>query len=205
MTRLKSPTARWVLVHAVQSAALVAVGVLAMAAAPAGPQAFDLVADAGAAPTAPPVTAVAKPPAPPTRQIVFSDPVRGFPVNSRFGTRKLAGEAKPRAHKGIDIAAPKGTAVLSTAEGRVVRTGHEPGGYGSFIEIRHPNGMTSFYAHLSRIDVYSGMEVDAGARIGLVGSTGYSTGPHLHFEIRRRGVQVNPARVLGEAFQVAIR
>ena len=64
--------------------------------------------------------------------------------------------------------------------------------------------MTTLYAHLSRVDVGSGAMVAPGARIGLVGSTGYSTGPHLHFEVRRGGVQVNPAKVMGRTFQVKV-
>jgi murein DD-endopeptidase MepM/ murein hydrolase activator NlpD len=64
--------------------------------------------------------------------------------------------------------------------------------------------MTTLYAHLSRIDVASGDRLQGGGRIGLVGSTGYSTGPHLHFEVRRGGTQVNPGRVVGETFQVEV-
>ncbi len=70
--------------------------------------------------------------------------------------RKLAIEAKARAHKGVDIAAPTGTGVFTTAEGRVVRAGYQAGGYGNFIEVKHPNGLSSVYAHLSRIDVHTG-------------------------------------------------
>jgi murein DD-endopeptidase MepM/ murein hydrolase activator NlpD len=131
--------------------------------------------------------------------------VKGHRINSAFGVRKLAIESRARAHKGVDIAAPTGTGVFAAAEGRVIRTGYQAGGYGNFIEVKHPNGMTTLYAHLSRIDVPRGAEVPAGARIGLVGSTGYSTGPHLHFEVRRHDVQVNPAKVIGESFDVRVR
>ncbi len=142
---------------------------------------------------------------PVTRQIAFAAPVRGYAINSAFGLRKLAIEAKARAHKGVDIAAPKGTGVFTAAEGRVVRTGYEAGGYGNFIEVRHPNGMSTLYAHLSRIDVTRGAAIATGQRIGLVGSTGYSTGPHLHFEVRRNDAQVNPAKVVGRSFSVAAK
>lgn len=141
---------------------------------------------------------------PVTRTITFEEPVRGFPINSRFGMRRLGGERGARMHNGVDIAAPTGTAVYASAEGEILRIGRQPDGYGNFIEIRHPNGMTTLYAHLSRIDVASGDRVLAGERIGLVGSTGYSTGPHLHFEVRRYGMQINPARVVGESFEVTV-
>ena len=74
----------------------------------------------------------------------------------------------------------------------------------NFIEVRHPNGMSTLYAHLSRIDVTRGAAIAAGQRIGLVGSTGYSTGPHLHFEVRRNDAQINPAKVVGRSFAVVV-
>jgi murein DD-endopeptidase MepM/ murein hydrolase activator NlpD len=158
-----------------------------------------------AAPVAPPIQAEAEAAGPVMRQIVFSAPVRGYEINSAFGLRKLAIEARARAHKGVDIAAPKGTSVFTAAEGTVLRTGYDAGGYGNFIEVRHPNGLSTVYGHLSRIDVASGDSVAAEQRIGLVGSTGYSTGPHLHFEVRRNGGQVNPTRVVGRSFDVAVK
>ena len=71
--------------------------------------------------------------------------------------------------------------------------------------MRHPNGLTSLYGHLSRVDVTQGDAVAAGQRIGLVGSTGFSTGPHLHFEVRRGGAQVDPAKIMGRDFKVAAK
>ena len=91
------------------------------------------------------------------------------------------------------------------AEGQVLRTGYDAGGYGNFIEVRHPNGMTTLYGHLSRIDVASGDRLTPAQRIGLVGSTGYSTGPHLHFEVRRDGAQVNPTKVMDRHFEIAVK
>lgn len=195
------PTARAFAIQSGQTAALIGVAVLAMAMAPAdrAPRSQTL-----AQPERPPVIAMAEPAGPLTRPITFEEPVRGFSINSRFGMRRLGGEPGVRMHKGVDIAAPQGTAVYSPAEGEVIRIGRQPEGYGNFIEMRHPNGMTTLYAHLSRIDVASGDRVQGGERIGLVGSTGYSTGPHLHFEVRRNGAQVNPTRVIGETFTVVV-
>ncbi len=136
------------------------------------------------------------------RELAFEAPVRGYAINSKYGRRTLGGQT--RTHEGIDIAAPKGTGVFVTSEGQVVRTGFDAGGYGRFVEVRHPNGMTSLYGHLSRVDVHSGMSLAPGQRLGLVGSTGRSTGPHLHFEVRRGGRPVNPERVIGQSFQVAV-
>ncbi|MDO9610129.1 MAG: M23 family metallopeptidase [Brevundimonas sp.] len=192
------------LIHSGQTVAFAAVAVLAAAAAPGVTRETPPPALA-AAPVAPPVKAQVEAPGPVMRQIVFSAPVRGYAINSPYGLRKLAIEARARAHKGVDIAAPKGTTVFTAAEGRVVRTGYDAGGYGNFIEVRHPNGLSTVYGHLSRIDVASGDTVTPGQRIGLVGSTGYSTGPHLHFEVRRNGGQVNPTRVVGRHFDVAVK
>ncbi|RZJ17133.1 MAG: M23 family metallopeptidase [Brevundimonas sp.] len=198
--RLLSPAVRPHVIHLGQMAALAATAVLAMAAAPSVP------ADQGAIeislPEAPPVTAVAEPAGPVMREILFERPVRGYEINSRFGLRKLSFERQARHHKGVDIAAPQGTSVFAAAEGEVIRRGYDKDGYGNFVEVRHPNGMTTLYGHLSRVDLASGDNVYAGSRIGLVGSTGRSTGPHLHFEVRRDGQQVDPARVMGQTFEI---
>ena len=198
------PNARSFLFHSGQAAALTAVAVLAMAAAPA-PEPYYASSDAElAVPEAPPVTAVAQPAGPITRLIAFVAPLRGYAINSAFGLRRLASEARARQHKGVDMAAPSGTTVFAACEGEVLRTGYEAGGYGRFIEVRHPNGMTTLYAHLSRVDVARGDRVAAEERIGLVGSTGHSTGPHLHFEVRRDHAQINPTTVLGQAFEIQV-
>lgn len=191
------------LIQSGQTAAFAAVAVLAAAAAPAVTR--EAPPAPTAAPVAPPVKAELEAAGPVMRQIEFSAPVRGYAINSPFGLRKLAIEARARAHKGVDIAAPRGTSVFTAAEGRVIRTGYDAGGYGNFVEVRHPNGLSTVYGHLSRIDVASGHAVAAGQRIGLVGSTGYSTGPHLHFEVRRGDGQVNPTKVLGRRFAVAVK
>lgn len=197
------PTARSFLIHSGQAASLAGVAVLAMAAAPLTTAPAPAPTEALAVPEAPSMTAVAEPAGPVTRLIAFEAPVRNHEINSPFGLRRLPGEAA-RNHAGIDIAAPQGTGVYVSAEGSVLRTGYEPAGYGRFVEIRHPNGMTTLYGHLSRLDVASGDVVEAGARIGLVGSTGRSTGPHLHFEVRRGDRLVNPVKVMGRAFEVVV-
>lgn len=204
--RLLPPAVRPHVIRFGQTSVFAGIALLAMAAAPVGmiSGAPEVVGEVSA-PAAPPVKAVAEPPGPLMRKIVFEAPVKGRPINSRFGKRKLAIEAKARAHKGVDIAAPTGTGVFTTAEGRVVRAGYQPGGYGNFIEVKHPNGLSSVYAHLSRIDVHTGKKVAAGERIGLVGSTGYSTGPHLHFEVRRNGGQVDPAKIVGQSFEIRVK
>ncbi len=198
------PTVRSFLFHSGQAAALASVAVLAMAAAPS-PEPYVAVEEAATAvPVPPPVTAEPRPAGPITRLIAFVAPLKGYAINSAFGLRRLAGEARARQHKGVDIAAPQGTSVFVACEGEVIRTGYDAGGYGRFIEVRHPNGMSTLYAHLSRIDVARGDRLGSGERIGLVGSTGRSTGPHLHFEVRRDHAQINPTSVLGQEFEIEV-
>jgi murein DD-endopeptidase MepM/ murein hydrolase activator NlpD len=95
-------------------------------------------------------------------------------------------------HPGLDFPARMGTPVAAAGRGCVSFAGWNPGGYGNLVIVAHRLGMTSWYAHLSSIAVRRGTCVVAGSRIGRVGSTGYSTGPHLHFELRLRGAAVNP-------------
>ena len=111
-------------------------------------------------------------------------PVNG-PITSPFGMRwgKL--------HPGIDIGAPMGTPIKAAASGRVILAAYS-GGYGNLVVIDHGNGLATAYAHQSRIAVSVGQQVGQGQVIGYVGSTGYSTGPHLHFEVRVNGTPVDP-------------
>jgi murein DD-endopeptidase MepM/ murein hydrolase activator NlpD len=196
------PTARSFFIQSGQIAGFAAVAVMAMAFAPVstseGPTPYETLAT----PEVPPIVAVAEPNGPVTRKISFIQPVKGYSINSSFGMRRLNG--RTRAHEGVDIAAPLGTGVHSAAEGEVLRTGYDANGYGRFIEIRHPNGMSTLYGHLSRVDVATGDRIDGDERIGLVGSTGRSTGPHLHFEVRRGDRQIDPTRVMGEEFAVVV-
>ncbi|MFO1254316.1 MAG: M23 family metallopeptidase [Sphingomonadaceae bacterium] len=122
-------------------------------------------------------------------------PVRALGLTSTFGSRwhpVLGGE---RFHAGIDLAAPAGTAVAATANGLVQAAGW-CGGYGLCVAIEHGGGYLTVYGHLSKIDVGVGQTVGAGQTIGQVGSTGLSTGPHLHYEVRYRDRPVNPAKFL---------
>ena len=112
-----------------------------------------------------------------------------------------------RAHKGIDLAAPTGTPVYATADGMVERANWFSS-YGKFIKIDHGASMETRFAHLSRISVSAGERVKKGQLIGYVGSTGRSTGPHLHYEVRIDGRAVNPMPYMVEseaqqAFQLA--
>ena len=197
------PTARSFLIQSGQAVSLAGVAVLAMAAAPLTSPRDGAPVETLAAPEAPPLAAVTEPAGPVRRLITFGMPVRHHAISSPFGLRRLPGNAA-RNHEGVDIAAPLGTGVFAAAEGSVLRTGYDPAGYGRFVEIRHPNGMTTLYGHLSRVDVASGDGVGSGEGIGLVGSTGRSTGPHLHFEVRRGDRQVNPVKVMGRTFEVVI-
>jgi lysostaphin len=102
-------------------------------------------------------------------------------------------------HRGIDIANSTGTPVVASAEGTIEKAGWNKGGYGNLVEIRHPDGSTTRYAHNSKILVQPGQQVNQGETIALMGSTGHSTGPHTHFEIHRSGKgAVNPIAMLPE-------
>ena len=108
-------------------------------------------------------------------------------VASRFGRRW------GRMHKGIDIAGPIGTPINAAADGTVISAGWNSGGYGNLVEVKHSDGTTTRYGHNSRISVSVGQTVRQGQQLAEMGSTGHSTGSHLHFEIRPTGgTAVNP-------------
>jgi hypothetical protein len=111
-------------------------------------------------------------------------------VGDRFGPRGTS------FHPGIDLPAATGTPVGAASRGRVVFAGFDRGGYGNLVEVAHGGGVMTMYAHLSAIIVRPGRMVAVGTRIGRVGSTGESRGPHLHFEVRVRGAAVDPLTVL---------
>ena len=94
-------------------------------------------------------------------------------------------------HAGVDMAAEEGTRVSASASGLVTHAGPN-GAYGNMIRIDHGNGLVTHYAHLSRVIVKVGEEVRRGQHIGAVGNTGRSTGPHLHYEVRREQMPINP-------------
>jgi murein DD-endopeptidase MepM/ murein hydrolase activator NlpD len=121
----------------------------------------------------------------------FSWPVTGT-ITSPFGWRSNPFGGSPEFHQGLDIAAPTGTTVTAAAAGTVIMA-QWYGGYGNYILIDHGGGYSTGYGHLSAIYVSNGQSVSRGQAIGAVGSTGQSTGPHLHFEIRIAGKPVDPA------------
>jgi murein DD-endopeptidase MepM/ murein hydrolase activator NlpD len=96
-------------------------------------------------------------------------------------------------HPGIDFPAPTGTGVYAARSGRVTWAGWWPGGLGNMVSVANGNGVRTLYGHLSSTAVRRGQRVGLGALVGRVGSTGFSTGPHLHFELRLRGAAIDPA------------
>ncbi|MDQ3139426.1 MAG: M23 family metallopeptidase, partial [Pseudomonadota bacterium] len=120
-------------------------------------------------------------------------PVPGS-VSSNFGMRRHPILGYSRMHKGMDFRAGYGTPILAATDGRVARAGWA-GGYGKQVRINHPGGLLTSYSHMSRIVAQPGQSVRQGQVIGYVGSTGLSTGPHLHYELYRSGAAVNPSSV----------
>lgn len=120
----------------------------------------------------------------------FIWPMRG-PITSPFGYRYHPIHRYRARHTGIDISRPTGTPIVAADGGRVVSAGWQSG-YGKAVVIMHGKGLATLYAHMSRVSVGAGQTVSQGQRIGACGSTGYSTGPHLHFEVRVGGSPVNP-------------
>ncbi|WP_024654017.1 M23 family metallopeptidase [Borrelia persica] len=107
-------------------------------------------------------------------------------------------------HKGIDIAGVRvGTAIVATADGEVVRASYQVTGYGNFVQIKHKYGLSTLYAHMSRLNISKGSYVRKGQVIGFLGQTGYSTGPHLHYEVRIGSQVVNPDMYLNLATGVS--
>ena len=125
---------------------------------------------------------------------VLAWPVTGV-ITSPFGPRRSPFGGAPEFHQGLDIGANMGTTVTAAASGTILSAGWY-GGYGNYILIDHGGGMSTGYGHLSRIFVSTGQQVQRGQAIGAVGSTGASTGPHLHFEVRISGKPVDPMAYL---------
>ncbi len=129
-------------------------------------------------------------------QIPFAAPVvADGRYSGRFGRRKDPINGRVAMHSGLDYAAPKGTPILATADGVVVEAGRKTG-YGESVQIRHEFGLETVYAHLNQIRVEVGERVQRGAIIGDMGSTGRSTGSHLHYEIRHDGAALNPMKFI---------
>ena len=119
-------------------------------------------------------------------------PVSGT-ISSRYGS--IEDVRNQRAHSGTDIAAQYGTPIKAVASGTVTCASYQ-GGYGNIVKLNHGNGVETYYAHCSKLYVKQGQNVKAGEVIAAVGSTGHSTGAHLHLEIRVNGQTINPQKYL---------
>jgi murein DD-endopeptidase MepM/ murein hydrolase activator NlpD len=153
----------------------------------------------------PPAAVQRSVPQPPPALIAFQDPLPGYPVDSPFGYRQLPWEEQGRLHAGVDIAAPSGQPILASADGVVARVGQDPG-YGRFVELKHAEGLTTLYAHMNGFApaIAPGAAVKAGETLGQIGSTGASTGAHLHFEVHdAKDRPMNPELFLGHRFAEA--
>ena len=117
-------------------------------------------------------------------------------ITTYFGE---VGPYAPRGHSSLDIAAPEGTPIVAADDGEVLKAYWNEDGYGGLVIIGHPSGYETWYGHLDRFDVGMGDQVKRGEQIALMGSTGYSTGPHLHFEVRQDGQVIDPMTFLTEA------
>ncbi len=130
-----------------------------------------------------------------------------WPVDGRitcpYGSRTDPFSGEGAYHTGMDMAAPEGTPVSATADGTVEHADWSSG-YGRLVVIDHGNGYETYYAHLARVDVMEGQSIRRGERVGAVGTSGRSTGPHLHYEVRVGGVPVNPYRFLSRASNVQV-
>lgn len=125
----------------------------------------------------------------------FRYPLRNYRLTSGFGPRVNPVTGDFRNHNGLDLAAPAGTEVYAVRDGTVTETG-EDAVYGKYVVIGHAEGWASLYGHLSKIETSLRRRVESGTLIGKVGSTGQSTGPHLHFELRQNGKAQDPGKYL---------
>jgi len=137
------------------------------------------------------------------KRAFLASPMEFSRVTSGFAMRFHPILQTQRAHLGVDYAAPTGTPVRTVGDGLVEFAGWQ-NGYGNVVQIRHTNDRSTVYAHLSRIDVRKGQRIEQGQRIGAVGTTGWSTGPHLHFEFRVNGQHQDPLRIAKASEAVAI-
>jgi len=126
-----------------------------------------------------------------TSTINFCKPLKSYRITSRFGYRIHPISGNTTFHYGADLAAGTGTKVFAVADGKISETGYGTIN-GKYIKVVHAEGFVSHYTHLHKVHVKEGDTVKKGASIGTVGSTGYSTGPHLHFELRRNGKVLDP-------------
>jgi murein DD-endopeptidase MepM/ murein hydrolase activator NlpD len=128
----------------------------------------------------------------PPSNATWVTPVSGFRLTSAFGMRKHPVLKVTRMHNGVDMACAQGTPIYATRAGKVTRTSYQAGGAGNYVSINHLDGFSSVYMHMTHYVVSEGQNVSQGQLIGYVGSTGISTGPHLHFGISYAGTYVNP-------------
>ncbi len=131
------------------------------------------------------------------RVLPMGAPIKNVRITSKYGKRNDPFTGAPKQHRGIDFAGKIGTELLAVAPGRVISAG-ERVGYGTTVEIDHGLGFTTLYAHLSKITVSRGDWVRPGTIVGLGGSSGRSTGPHLHYEIRYKGNPFDPEKFVKE-------
>jgi murein DD-endopeptidase MepM/ murein hydrolase activator NlpD len=133
-------------------------------------------------------------------------PVRNAAFTSSFGIRSDPFQGRAAMHAGIDLAGPVGTPIYATADGTVLESGWNSGGYGNLVKLDHGRGIETRYGHLSQMHVRAGQRVKRGEMIGRMGSTGRSTGSHLHYEVRIDGRAVNPVPFMKSTdYLVAIR
>ena len=128
----------------------------------------------------------------PPSNATWIEPVSGYTIASAFGYRKAPTKGASTYHQGVDMACPTGTPIYATRSGTITKAAYQAGGAGYYVSINHGDGFASIYMHMSRYVVSAGQTVTQGQLIGYVGSTGVSTGPHLHFGISYGGTYVNP-------------
>jgi len=131
----------------------------------------------------------------------LGSPLPGAKVSSNFGSRVDPFNGRIAMHSGMDFKAKRGTPVKASGDGKVIKAGRN-GGYGRVVEIEHANGYVTRYAHLSRISVKVGQRVTRGQTVGKVGSTGRSTGPHLHYEVRKSDKARNPSKFIRAGYKI---
>jgi murein DD-endopeptidase MepM/ murein hydrolase activator NlpD len=137
------------------------------------------------------------------KRAFLASPLEFSRVTSGFAMRMHPILNTWKQHKGVDYGAPTGTPIRAVGDGVVEFAGWQ-NGYGNVVEIRHSNTRSTVYAHMSRIAVKRGARVEQGQNIGAVGSTGWATGPHLHFEVKVGGVQQDPAIMAKASESVAL-
>ncbi|WP_274423974.1 M23 family metallopeptidase [Chelativorans sp. YIM 93263] len=136
------------------------------------------------------------------RELPLYNPISDAAVTSRYGIRRDPILGRKAYHSGVDFRARAGTPVQAAGPGKVVKAEWN-GGYGRMVEIDHGGGIVTRYAHLSAIEVSKGARIEAGSVVGLSGSSGRSTGPHLHYEIRRKGKATDPMKFIEAGRRIA--